>query len=207
MNRNWNEIKWIFEPDGSWRDIYVQDVSVREWEKVIDFLNDNFSLSYDKTGQIDKDYVLNYLQSRSGEMESKSVTISLGKIKINCHFFLVQQIEFDLDPKEVNSLGDFELIESFMIKLSETLQKQVTLTGENNPEFPLFKVDAKNRINKILTEKEAEELTGLSNSISNQLAGIWLRLKLKFFPKRFEKRLLESASEEHRPTTKNKNVW
>ena len=207
MKRDWNKIKWIFEPDGSLRDIYVQDISLAEWEKLIDCLNENFSLTYANTHKIDKAEVLNYLQSTSGELERKFVTINLGGIRINCHFFLPQQIEFDLDPKEVNSLSDFELIETFMKKISETLQEQVTLTAENNPEFPLFKVHTKNSINKILTEKEAEELSGTSNAISNQLTLLWLRLKLKFFRRQFEKRLLESAAEVHRPTTKNKNVW
>ena len=146
-------------------------------------------------------------RSNVGEMESKSLTIHLGQIKLNCYFFLSEQIEFDIDPKEVNSLSDFELIEKFMTSISDTLQEQITLTAENNPEFPLFKVDTKNRINKILTEKEANELTGKKKSTSRQLSILRTRLNMKFFPKQFEKRLLESANEEYKPTKKEKNVW
>jgi hypothetical protein len=32
MNREWNDIKWIFEHDGSLRDIYIQDVSLSDWD-------------------------------------------------------------------------------------------------------------------------------------------------------------------------------
>ena len=206
MTRNWNDIQWIFEPNGSLRDIYVQDISLREWEKVIDLLNSNFNLTYSDQDKIDKKYVLEYLQDTTGEMESKSLTIHLGQIKVNCYFFLSEQIEFDIDPKEVNSINDFEQVEKFMISISDILQEQVTLTEENSPEFPLFKVDIINRINRILTEKEVNELSG-TNSVINQVTSLKTRLKMKFFPKQFEKRLLESANEEYRPTKKEKNVW
>lgn len=207
MTRKWSDIEWIFEPDGSLIDIYVQDISLREWEKLIDHLNANFNLTYSDQDKIDKKYVLEYLQDTSGEMESKSLTIYLGQIKVNCYFFLSEQIEFDIDPKEVNSLSDFELIEKFMTSISDKLQEQITLTAENNPEFPLFKVDRKNGINKILTEKEANELTGKKKSISSQLSILRTRINMKFFPKQFEKRLLESANKEYKPTKKEKNVW
>jgi hypothetical protein len=207
MTRKWNDIQWIFEQDGSLRDIYVQDISLREWEKLIDHLNTNFKVTFSDQEKIDKKYVLEYLQDTSGEMESKSLTIHLGQIKVNCYFFLSEQIEFDIDPKEVNSVSDFELIEKFMTSISETLQEQVTLTAENYPKFPLFKVDTNKGINKILTEKEANELTGTNNSFASHLTVLKTRLKMKFFPKQFEKRLLESANKEYRPTKKEKNVW
>ena len=206
MTRKWNDIQWIFEPDGSLRDIYVQDISIREWEKLIDHLNANFNLRYSDTDQIDKEYALEYLRDKSGEMESKTLTIHLGQIQVNCFFFLSEQIEFDIDPKEVNSINDFEQIESFMTSISDILQEQVTLTEENSPEFPLFKVDSNKGVNRILIEKEANELSG-TNSVINRLTSLKTRFKMKFFPKQFEKRLFESASEEYRPTKKEKNVW
>jgi predicted lipase len=99
------------------------------------------------------------------------------------------------------------MIEDFMTSISETLQEQVTLTEENHPEFPLFKVDTKNRINKILTEKEADELTGTKNSISRQLSILRTKLGMTLFPKQFKKRLLESANQVYKPTKKEKSVW
>jgi len=207
MKRTWNDIKWIFESDGSLRDIYVQDISLKEWGILIEHINNNFSLTYSDKDKIDKEYVLKYLQDTSGEMESKQLTIRLGKIKINCYFFHDKQIEFDIDPNEINTLNDFERIEDFMTSISEVLQEQVTLTGENAPEFPLFKVDTKNYINKILSAKEAKELAGVRNSVPIQLHIIRSNLMLKFFPDQFKKRLFESASEEYKPTIKEKNVW
>ena len=35
--RNWDNAKWIFESDGTFRDIYVQDVNESDWEKLISY--------------------------------------------------------------------------------------------------------------------------------------------------------------------------
>jgi hypothetical protein len=207
MKRTWENIKWIFEPDGSLRDIYVQDVSIREWEILIDHLNTNFTLTYSGENKINKKYALEYLLDTSREMESKSLTIHLGQLNINCHFFLVEEIEFDIDPKDVNSIREFEILENFMSSISEALQVQVTLTSENSPEFPLFKVDIRNKINKYLTENEAKEIIGPKNTISNQLSILRTKLEKTVFPNRFKNKLLESGTQLHKPTKKEQNLW
>ena len=114
MKRNWDDIKWIFGIDGALRDIYVQEVSITDWEKLIDLLNEKYSVQYVITGeernlnQIDKEYVIKFLTDETGEMDSPFVSIEIGGIQINCHFFLTDQIEFDFNPKQINSIEDFE---------------------------------------------------------------------------------------------------
>ena len=113
MKRNWDDIKWIFDIDGALRDIYVQEVSISDWEKLIDLLNEEYSVRYVITdevrnpNQIDKDYVIKFLTDETGEMDSPFVSIDIGGIQINCHFFLTDQIEFDFNPKQINSIEDF----------------------------------------------------------------------------------------------------
>lgn len=107
----------------------------------------------------------------------------------------------------MNSINDFEQIEKFMTSISKILQEQVTLTAENTPEFPLFKVDTEKGINKILTEKEARELSGINSIIISQLTILKKKLELNFFPKPFGKRLLESTNKTYQPTKKGKNTW
>ena len=41
--QDWDDIKWIFELDGTLRDIYVQEVSIIDWENLIDLLNKRYS--------------------------------------------------------------------------------------------------------------------------------------------------------------------
>ena len=190
MKRNWHDIKWLFKPDGFLIDIYVQEVSICDWEKLIDLLNSKYSLRTEISGvetnpdQIDKEYAINYLIDESGEMEGKSVMIDLNKIGLNCHFFLPDQIEFDIDPKEINSIEDFQEIEKFMEVISKILDNQVTLTGENSPEFPLVKIDYNKRINKVLSEQEAQKYVDNPNSIKSQIGIIKTKLQMKFFPQK-----------------------
>lgn len=209
MTRNWNDIKWIFEPDGSLRDIYVQDVTLSDWEKLIDFLNLNYDLKFgeNEKNQIDKDYVIKFLKDETGEMESKSLKIDFNGVNFHCYFFLPDQIEFDIDPREIRTVTDFESIEKFMISISKMLKNQVTLTGENSPEFPLFKIDFEKDLNIVLTEKEATELSNRQNSVLAELSDIKTKFMMRLFPKTLENKILKGANEPYRPTGKDKNVW
>lgn len=209
MTRNWNDIKWIFEPDGSLRDIYIQDVTLLDWEKLIDFLNTNYDIKFgeDNSKQIDKEYVIKYLKDETGEMESKALKIDFNGVNFNCYFFLPDQIEFDIDPKEIKTINDFESIEKFMVSISKTLKNQVTLTGENSPEFPLFKIDFEKDVNIVLTKKEATELSSKHYSTLSKLSALNTRLMMLFLPKTFKNKVLKSANEPYRPTRKDKNVW
>ena len=213
MTRNWNDIKWIFEPDGSLRDIYVQDVTISDWEKTIDLLNLNYNLTFgpqdngEAITQIDKLYIVNCLTSQSNEIAIKSASIDLQGILVKCHFFLLDQIEFDIDPNSIMSIHDFEKIENFMISISMVLKTQVTLTAENRPEFPLIKIDTEKGINKVLTLKEADRLSNQQNSLLTKLSILKTKIKMKFFRKTFERQVLKSANGVYGSTSKHKNVW
>lgn len=213
MKKNWDDIKWIFEPDGSLRDIYVQDVSISDWEKLIDLLNENYPLRYEiageerSTSKIDKDYTVQYLTDKSGEMECISAAIDLSGINANCYFFLSEQIEFDVDPKEIASVKDFEKVEKFMEAVSLALDQEVTLTDEDTPEFPLVKVSMTRNINEVLTQKEAQVLRSNSNSLKNRLVALKTKLKIKVCPQKFKEQILRSAKEPYKATRRNKNIW
>jgi len=213
MVTTWDNIAWIFEPDGSLRDIYVQDISIDEWHKLIDFLNSNYKLRYGITGdcrdsnQIDKDYIIEYLTDNTGELECKSVTIYIEGVNINCHFFLPDQIEFDIDPKEIKSIDDYKKVEGFMISVSKTLRNQVILTGENEIKLPLIKIDINKGINKALTKQEMKAFFEKTNSLKNQIGIAQTLLLRKLFPRKFKAKILKSAIKPYKSTSKNNNVW
>ena len=212
MLRSWDEIKWIFKVDGSLRDIYVQDVSIAEWEKLIDLLNNKYWVTSSIAGEepsnrIDKEYAIKYLTENNGEMNAVATTIHIDNLKINCHFFLAEQIELDVDPKEVTTIEDIERIQDFMEDISKCLDRQVTLTAEDDPVFPLIKMDHPNGIQKALTEIEADQLCRNQPSISSKLKAWKTRLKMMLFPERFKRQLIESATGPYESTQKDKNVW
>lgn len=209
MKYYWNDIKWIFEPDGSLRDIYIQDITLADWGLLIDHLNSQYKLKFGNDGdsKIDKVYILNYLNDDAGIMEFKLLKIFLGDITINCHFFLKEQIEFDFDPIEINSMHDYEVLEQFMNSISKVLKNQVSLTEENTPELPLIKIDTNKGIYKVLSITEAIQLSNNNSSILNQLTLLKTRFKLRFFPTYFNNQLIQSASEMYKASAKNKNFW
>jgi len=207
MKRNWKDVKWIFEPVGSLIDIYGQEVSHNDWRKVISLINERYNVKYDGTNLIDKKYSIEYLTDETREMESKSASIHFGSIQLNCHFFLEVQIEFDIDPKEINSIKDFEIIESFMIDISAELDNHVTLTVENNIKFPLIKIDMNRGINRYLTKEEMNEYRDSPNSFISKMQLLKTKLEMKLTPRKFQERLLKSASEPYQSTNKDENVW
>lgn len=164
MANNWDEINWIFEPDGALRDIYVENVTIEDWKVLMDYLNLNHVIKYGPTGEnqiinkIDKKYLIQMLNDETGKMEGKTVSIIIDSIIINNHFFSVDEIEFDIDPREINSFENYIKVINFMNLISQILGKPLILTGENQKEFPLIEVDFAKKIIKALTKKEAEQL-------------------------------------------------
>ena len=44
---NWTQLKnSIYNWDGSWRDIYVQNTSPKDWEKWVQYVNSNFEIKW-----------------------------------------------------------------------------------------------------------------------------------------------------------------
>jgi hypothetical protein len=211
--QNWDDIKWIFELDGTLRDIYIQEVSIIDWEKLIDLLNKRYSLKYflsdDENYQteIDKENVIKSLNDETGNFDIQMASIQIGEIQINCHFFLPDQIEFDLDPKEISSIEDCNKVMEYMEDISQTLSTQVTLTGENSPKFPLIKIDMTKGIRKILTEDEANKFLGDTSFSKKYQVMLNTKLKMRYFTKKFKEQLLKSASNPYKSTKKNENIW
>ncbi|WP_347175532.1 hypothetical protein [Polaribacter uvawellassae] len=210
--RNWNNIEWIFEKDGALRDIYVQNATISDWEKVVDLLNSEYELTFgvyedNLIDKIDFGYVKTMFADETGELETKSATVDLNGIVVKCYFFLENQIEFDINPTEIKTESDFNKITDFMKSISSKLEKQITLCGENQPEFPLIKIDSKNGIEKILTEKETENLWKKSDQNVSGFTKLKSKIIMKYFPKIFEKKIMESANSEYKSTPKEKNVW
>jgi hypothetical protein len=210
--RNWKNIEWIFEKDGSLRDIYVQNIEISDWEKTIELLNSEYEISYGNeeenfTNKIELNYVKRMFADESGELEIKFARINLNGILIACNFFLEEQIEFDINPKEIKSINELNLILKFMKSVSKKLNKEITLCGENQPEFPLIKIDTKNGIEKILTEKDAENMWKKTDKNVSEFTKFKSKIIMKYFPKIFEKMIMKSANNEYKSTPKEKNVW
>jgi len=136
----WEDYKVEFEFDGSWLDIYVLSTTVSDWQLLFDFLrSDVYEFSY----TIDEEKtVLPILAKQIFDERqdfSPLLQVNLGSVVLNCHFFTDEEIEFDIDPREIQSERQAEAIFTFMRQIGQTLNKEVILTPENMQDAPIFK--------------------------------------------------------------------
>ena len=149
----WEEYKNEFEPDGRLRDIYLKDIDLYGWQSFIDFLRStDAALDYYIEGvaavlptSIDK-VVLD-------QDHPHLLSIHLDGVTVNCHFFLPEEIEMDLDPREIDNEAKAKVVFRFMSTVGRTLNKQVILTPENTEEQPIFKYEPGSGIKHLALNK------------------------------------------------------
>lgn len=128
----WKDLRRAFNFDGSLRDIVVLEADRQLWQQTIDYvrqLNCAGSVRLDEGAPPLPDDVGNiFALSAQGEAR---LSIDLGRIRVNCFFFADDEIEFDLDPREVTSEEDATSLLGFMRGLGEAAGRNVHLTEEN----------------------------------------------------------------------------
>lgn len=142
-------LKDIFYQDGSLRDIYVLESTSDDWQKLIAFLRSGkYKVTYELDG-IEKPLPSDFseIQKYMGEVY-QLLSIHIEGLRLNCHFFLTENIEFDLLPNEVETEEKAEAIFQFMAMVGRLLGKEVILTPENGQEYVIVGYDPKaNKMN------------------------------------------------------------
>ncbi|MEI9943768.1 MAG: hypothetical protein WDN26_06050 [Chitinophagaceae bacterium] len=146
---DWYKIKEaIYYSDGSWRDIYVLDTTQDDWSKWVDLLNQKYSIEFynGQTQQtepsINKQVVFGHWERKTDFLNG--ATIKLENIAVKCHFFTTQEIENDIDPREIETIEDHYRIVNYLIDISKLLNKTVILTAENQRDLIYITVDRDN---------------------------------------------------------------
>ncbi len=140
MQMKWEDYKAEFEFDGSWRDIYVLNTTISHWQLLIDFLrSDVYEYSCWIGGE--KAILPSFAKEIfDADFEFKPILhLNVGSVTLNCYFFGDDDIEFDLDPREIQSEREAEQIFTFMRQIGEIMDKEVILTPENSQKVPIFK--------------------------------------------------------------------
>ena len=142
---NWTELKEkIYYWDGSWRDLYILNTSLDDNLKWTNYVNENYriewfnGLTQKNDTKIDFEVIKEFWSENHDLCSTAKVFID--KIQINNHFFDDDEIENDIDPREINSIEDHEIIVKYMTDLSQLLDKPIILTPENDKEIVLIKV-------------------------------------------------------------------
>ena len=141
----WNELKEEFETDGSLRDIYIENITVTEWDNFLDYTKSSkYKLEFthgDQSIQIPENFsLIKELQ----ETEPTTLFIWLGeKIQLNCHFFIENEIELDLSPYDICSEIEFGVLLEFMENLARVLKNRVIHTHEGMQEQVILSCGSK----------------------------------------------------------------
>ena len=137
----WNEYKFEFEPDGSLRDIYIKGVDLNDWQAFIDFLRGTeATLDYYVEGE-PAELPASIAEVVIDQIHTHLLTIGLDGVAVNCHFFIPEEIELDLDPREIDNESKAMVVFRLMSTVGRTLNKQVILTPENTEGQPIFKYE------------------------------------------------------------------
>jgi hypothetical protein len=128
--------------EGALCDISVQATTLSDWQAVIDKLREKlFVLEFRIGGETrDLPHDVTELLYRHSDDPCPSLYVRLGETSLNCHFFTDEEIEFDLNPREIHE----ELLPSlldFLRVLGEATKKQVILTLENAHEAAIMRFD------------------------------------------------------------------
>ena len=131
-------IEVVLEDLGLLLDIVVPDTRIGDWQKFIDYIRTS-SLPYEyfngerKSALPDKvDAVL----AKVPEM-THLLSIRISGLDANCHFFDEEEIELDVDPRQMGGPG-LHTVVGFMAQLGKLLGKDVQLSGEGTHNRPLI---------------------------------------------------------------------
>ncbi|WP_273129482.1 hypothetical protein [Bacillus weihaiensis] len=132
----------IFYKDGSLRDIYILNTDKYDWNKFLNLLQSsqlNLNLLIDGTEKNDVNLHIDDVINISDE-KNALIIIDLNGIKIHCHFFCIEEIELDINPKEIVNSYSANLVFEFMRNISSKLEKEVFISPENMSEYRLITI-------------------------------------------------------------------
>ncbi len=139
-NPVWSDVAEYFEFDGSLLDAYVFDVSMADWQHIIDVLRAQawwLDYTLDGSSLPLPEHVSDIFAAR----REASATLHIrpaAEVLINTHFFSDDEIEFDFDPRELQGQDRLDVLCSFLRTVGSALNKPIVVTPENSPDRPLL---------------------------------------------------------------------
>ncbi|PIL43733.1 hypothetical protein CR105_17005 [Massilia eurypsychrophila] len=61
-----------------------------------------------------------------------------GPVEVCCHFFIAEQLELDISPKEITGAIEHDEVLSFVENLAEALELSADITPENSEHTPFL---------------------------------------------------------------------
>ncbi len=142
MSVRWSEATEFFEPDGALRDLYVFDVNEGDWFALLEHLGREYQTDFELNGEpaeLPKHDAALFAMDGASRLLRVHRTDG-GDSDVNIHFFAIDEIEMDLDPRSVHDQHSFDELIAFMSRAADAVGQPVVLTPENMPHRPLLAV-------------------------------------------------------------------
>lgn len=141
----WETVRDEFAFDGGWRDIYVLGTTIDDWQRALDAIRlAGYKLAYFRALQPIEMPMKAVEAFPLPDECDRHLSIWFADVLANCHFFTVEEIEFDIDPREVKGQQELNALFGFMRCLAKATDKVVVLTPENGQEHTIFRVSPGN---------------------------------------------------------------
>jgi hypothetical protein len=125
------------------RDAYVFGTTEDDWQRVLAALRSRrWPLAYTEDGEptdipSDVREIFNRGKARAVTWQIKPSR----EIRVNCHFFTPDEIEFDFDPREILGQVQLDTVCEFVQMVGRAVQKAVVVCWENTPEAAIMRYE------------------------------------------------------------------
>ena len=135
---HWETCKDDFRWDGGLRDIYITPATLGDWRVLYPLLRDYSGVVYSVDGialpppaSVEQVFAIR----PSG---SPMLRVEVGRMFIVFHFFSDEEIECDIEPRQITSQVELDLLCGFVRLLGDTTNKRVVITPENLRDEPFI---------------------------------------------------------------------
>jgi hypothetical protein len=142
QNPTWSDVRFEFEPDGSWRDVYVFETTRGEWQALLDWV-----LTIDPSPRFTVDSEpaplppsVDWMFEHREEIAPSLHFVHRG-VDYGLHFFQDDEIELDIDPREIRERNWSDFIAT-LSDVSRLLKRDVLVTPENLPQVAILRVNS-----------------------------------------------------------------
>lgn len=136
------QVPGLWERDGSLRDVYFFGSDLESWSKFIDYAS-SYRFTYQADGKATEfPGVREVFRMRD---TSHCLSIWIGDACANCHFFLADEIELDLDPREVLGPQEHDALLAFVEGAANAVGLNGTITPEGSEDSPILWFEINNQ--------------------------------------------------------------
>jgi hypothetical protein len=135
---NWETCRKEFAPDGALRDIYVLGTNIDHWKKLFEILKSFSAPEYCVDGDVHPipagvEEIFDIRAAASPLLRFRKAGVT-----VVCHFFCVDQIELNVDPREVSSVEAFDGLTGLLKLLGDSLDRRVIMSYESDEQHPFI---------------------------------------------------------------------